>query len=320
MSHELAEKIYQSHGKLLITGEYVVLDGAVSLAIPTIYGQSLNVAPISDSKLIWKSIDHNANLWFEAEYSIDEITLGSTIALNNISRTLLQILKAARELNPRFLLQPNGYKVTTILDFPNNWGLGTSSTLINNIANWANVNPYELLALSFGGSGYDIACAKHHTPITYQLHERETPKQVQSGVENRTVTSVNFNPVFNNQLYFVHLNKKQNSRDGISHYNAHKSNLSNRIIEVSDITSKIISCSKLEDFDRLIETHEQIIGSITNQVPVKQRLFKDFNGSVKSLGAWGGDFVLVSAVESPKSYFKAKGYETIIGFNDMVLK
>ena len=35
----------------------------------------------------------------------------------------------------------------------------TSSTLIANLAKWSNVDPYILLSETFGGSGYDIACA-----------------------------------------------------------------------------------------------------------------------------------------------------------------
>ena len=34
---------FYSNGKLLITGEYVVLDGAKALALPTKFGQSLVV-------------------------------------------------------------------------------------------------------------------------------------------------------------------------------------------------------------------------------------------------------------------------------------
>ena len=31
---------FYSNGKLLITGEYVILDGALSLAVPSLLGQS----------------------------------------------------------------------------------------------------------------------------------------------------------------------------------------------------------------------------------------------------------------------------------------
>ncbi|MFT6748973.1 MAG: hypothetical protein ACJAQ1_000901, partial [Flavobacterium sp.] len=39
----------------------------------------------------------------------------------------------------------------------------------------------------------------------------------------------------------------------------------------------------------------------------------------KSLGAWGGDFVMIISENNPKSYFKAKGYETILTYNEMIL-
>jgi len=311
---------HRSNGKLLLTGEYVVLDGAVSLAVPTTYGQSLTITPISDSKLIWESLDYQGKLWFESSFTIDEFTSISLKPNNHIFNTLLKILKAAKQLNPSFLIEQHGFKVVTKLDFPNNWGLGTSSTLINNISRWANIDSYKLLALSFGGSGYDIACANHNSAITYQLQTSPTHNLIQPNQKKRTVIPVNFDPSFSEHLYFVHLNKKQNSRDGIAHYNANKSGLSTEISEISDITSKIIGCTSLQDFNGLIETHEHIIGSIIKQVPVKNQLFKDFDGAVKSLGAWGGDFVLVSSEEHPKSYFGAKGFNTIISYNDMILK
>jgi len=320
MSSVLKSKSYHSNGKLLITGEYVVLDGAVSLAVPTKFGQSLTLTPIEESKIIWKSIDHQGQLWFEDSYTIDALTENSTTSANALSNTLLKILRAAKQLNPKFLVASQGFKVVTTLDFPNDWGLGTSSTLINNIANWAHIDPYTLLALSFGGSGYDIACAKHDSAITYQLNTYRTQNQIGSESLKRTVTPVDFNPSFKAQLYFVHLNQKQNSREGIAQYRANSSNLGTEITEISDLSSKIITCSSLSEFNGLIETHEEIIGSIIKQTPVKERLFKDFEGSIKSLGAWGGDFVLISSEKHPKSYFEAKGYNTLVSYEDMILK
>ena len=39
---------FYAHGKLLITSEYLVLDGAEALALPTVYGQSLEVETIDE--------------------------------------------------------------------------------------------------------------------------------------------------------------------------------------------------------------------------------------------------------------------------------
>ena len=42
---------FYSNGKLLITGEYVVLDGAKALALPTKFGQSLLVKDRKSTRL-----------------------------------------------------------------------------------------------------------------------------------------------------------------------------------------------------------------------------------------------------------------------------
>lgn len=299
---------YYSHGKLLLTAEYVVLDGAKALAIPTVFGQSLHVEKEATNKLTWNSLDHNENIWFNAVFSFQNETVSIENTTNSeISNRLLQIITAVKQLNPKFL-KDEGFKISTVLEFPKNWGLGTSSTLINNIANWAKVDAYKLLELTFGGSGYDIACAQEDSTLTYQLNDKK-----------RVIEYVNFNPNFKNNLYFVHLNKKQNSRDGIAHYKANRNNLEVTIATINAITEQMIICETLDKFQSLINEHEQTIASVTNQIPVKQLLFDDFNGSIKSLGAWGGDFILVASKNNPTEYFKNKGFDTILSYTDMVL-
>ncbi|HMC02451.1 MAG TPA: GYDIA family GHMP kinase, partial [Flavobacteriaceae bacterium] len=187
--------------------------------------------------------------------------------------------------------------------------------LINNIANWTNVNAYKLLELTFGGSGYDIACAQHNHPITYQLQLPFDGSQN----DKRVVEEVHFNPKFSDCLYFVYLNKKQNSREGIAHYKNNVINNSIAISEISGITQNLIGCNSLNEFEILINKHEQIISALIKQETVKNILFKDFKGSVKSLGAWGGDFVLVTSTKDPSNYFKSKGFKMVISYQDMIL-
>jgi len=308
---------FYSSGKLLLTGEYVVLDGALALAVPTKFGQSLVVEEIEASTITWKSFDEQQQVWFEEVFHFENNEI-SRQARNDseISNRLLEILQAAQELNPEFLKDQKGYQITTLLEFPKNWGLGTSSTLIHNIANWANVDAYQLLDKTFGGSGYDIACAQNTSAITYQLHNSEISRQAHN--DRRTVNEVPFNPVFKEHLYFVHLNKKQNSRDGIAQYKKNNANIEIAISEIDQITEDMITCKTLEAFDLLMEKHEQIISGIIHLKPVKEVLFNDFNGSIKSLGAWGGDFVLVSSKTNPTAYFKDKGFDTILAFDEMV--
>jgi len=310
---------FYSKGKLLLTGEYLVLDGALSLAVPTQFGQTLKAEPIDEKKLIWESIDDKGNVWFKDEFNIRDKISRFTRNDNDVSKRLLQILNAAKQLNPDFLNSEFGFKITTNLNFPQFWGLGSSSTLINNIAQWATIDAYKLLELTFGGSGYDIACAQHDVPITFQLLNKDN--EISCNARNDTINKickVNFNPIFKDNLYFVHLNKKQNSRDGIEMYYANKNNSHLAVSEISEITSKIINCNSLEYFETLISFHEQIVSKIIKQKPVKKLLFNDYKGAIKSLGAWGGDFILATGNKDSINYFRRKKYQTIIPYSEMV--
>ncbi|MCB0382966.1 MAG: GHMP kinase [Psychroserpens sp.] len=303
---------FYSHGKLLITGEYVVLDGALSLAVPTKFGQHLKVEKCTSGEIQWKSLDEKGQIWYEDTFKIDNNKILKQVEKNDaVSNRLLQILNCAKHLNPSFLSEEKGYTITTQLEFPKNWGLGTSSTLIHNIASWAAIDPYELLDLTFGGSGYDIACAKAEKPLSYQIN---------NDAKKRDIKTVSFDPSFKNHLYFVHLNEKQNSRDGIAQYKSNTSDLRSEIKKINLITQNIIDCSSLEEFQQLIQSHEHIISQIIKQNPVKELLFKDFNGAIKSLGAWGGDFVLVASENNPTKYFENKGFSTVIEYDKMLLK
>lgn len=305
---------FYSHGKLLLTAEYLVLDGAKALAVPTKKGQFLKVDEAEKNHLFWKSIDCHGNTWFEQEY---EFTAHQFLPKNKLAtqeenivcRALQNILSKLRALQPE-LFQGKGFLLKTELEFPRDWGLGSSSTLINNLATWAKVNPYELLAKTFGGSGYDLACAKHSHPILFQLQKEINP----------IVEEVEFSPDFQVELFFVHLNQKQNSREGIQHYR--NQNLDKKqvwIKEVNQITSEILKAESISTFENLIGQHETLLAEILGMPTVKQRLFPDYPRSVKSLGAWGGDFILATGGEAEKNYFKEKGYKTISRYTNMVL-
>ena len=65
--------------------------------------------------------------------------------------------------------------------------------------------------------------------------------------------------------------------------------------------------------------HETQMSQILELPQVHQELFPDFKGTIKSLGAWGGDFILVLSKDNPTSYFSSKGYKTILSYADMIL-
>ncbi|MFV0530248.1 MAG: GYDIA family GHMP kinase [Flavobacteriales bacterium] len=296
-------KTFRSNGKLLLTGEYFVLDGADALALPTQKGQLMVIHP-NDTKLLeWRSFDAQNKIWFEGTFGLNfKMVISSD---KKTADTLINVLKECMKMNPLF--NPFGKTVETFLEFPNNWGLGSSSTFINNLAQWAQVNPFELLWKSFGGSGYDIASAFYNQHILYSVKNNKP-----------LIKEVSFTPVFQNQLYFIHLNQKQNSKEGIIHYKSLATNKVKIIPKLNNITEKILESKTLKEFENQLEEHENIISKALNIKRIQNQLFSDYKGIVKSLGAWGGDFVLVTFREGMHEYLNQKGYKTIIPFNEMV--
>ncbi|MGB0931647.1 MAG: GYDIA family GHMP kinase [Chitinophagales bacterium] len=306
---------FHSNGKLLLTGEYYVLEGAKALAIPTKFGQSLEVShsiiEVGEMPILkWESYDVKNEIWLNATFDIDNFKIISP-KQEGIER-LQDILQQARKQNPHFLQEKQQQThVKTQLQFQRNWGLGSSSTLISNIAQWAEIDAFELLENTFGGSGYDIACAQSDQAILYQ--KKPT---LQS-------SKIDFHPPFYEQLYFVHLNKKQNSRDAIRHfYEQDAATRQNIILILNEITERILKVETLAAFETLLQTHEQIIADNLLLSKVKDLYFADYWGVVKSLGAWGGDFVLVTSdlpQQETFTYFAEKGFETVLKWNEMVL-
>ena len=289
-----------AHGKLLLTGEYAVLDGALAIALPTQYGQEMHITPSEREGIFFRSLTQKGIPWYEGQ-----LFVGDT---NPITQTLERILSQAQRMQANFLTDQS-VRVETKLDFPREWGLGSSSTLISMIAQWAEVDPYELLWNSFGGSGYDIACARASSPILYQLTEGKAK-----------VYPIYYNPPFATSLFFVYLNKKQNSREGIALYQGLKKNKKPLVTQLSQLTEEIYRIHSLDTFSKLLSEHEAVLSSYLRLPTVKDSLFKDFSGTIKSLGAWGGDFVLAIGEESYiKEYFISKGMQTILPFAQMIL-
>lgn len=300
----------RANGKVLLTGEYFVLDGAKAIALPTRLGQLMRTKEGRGSELTWKSYDSTGKIWFEASFDLMGFDVMKS-SDENTAAHLKQLLKAACRLNSDFLSHWKRYTVETYLEFSLDWGLGSSSTLIYCLAQWADVSPYDLLFNTIGGSGYDIACASAEGPILYQLGEEEI-----------NIEGIDFEPRFSDELYFIYLGKKQSSKEGIDHYHKYKSSVNGAINELSGLSQSIQEVTKLTDFERLLNDHEGIVSKSLKLTPVKDLFFKDYWGSVKSLGAWGGDFVLATSEADEKAtrqYFREKGFETVYPYKDLVL-
>ena len=304
---------FYANGKLLLTAEYFVLDGAKALALPTKFGQSLTISknkiPNFGWNSEWFSLDSDKSQWFGAGFNSTDFDVVWSSG-ENVGLSLMKILETAQRLNRNASFQNRIFE--TALTFPKKWGLGTSSTLIYNIAHYCNINPYILLEKSFGGSGYDIACAGAKKPIIFQLENGKPTHQ-----------EVDFKPPFSEQLYFVYLEKKQNSKEGIDHYRNKAQKIPPQYFtDISALTDAFLIEHDLKNFEKLIIQHEKKVADIIELPRAKSLYFNDYWGEIKSLGAWGGDFVLATSertFEETKKYFEGKGFTTIVKYGDMVL-
>lgn len=307
----MEEISFYGHGKLMLTAEYLVLDGATSLALPTKKGQHLKVITTKSHsrKLEWKSYTNSGELWFEALFDRNFQILFTSD--QEKARVLQQMLLVCVFYNADFLIEDNYVEAETTLEFNREWGLGSSSTLIYCLASWAQIDPFILLKEAFSGSGYDIACAKSDSPILYKLNNKKP-----------VFTPVSFKPSFSKNIWFVYLGKKQTSKNEVSKYSELEFNKHEAVIKADQITNQLIKCEHLAEFEELLEQHESLLSSCLNKPTIKHLYFQDYEmGAIKSLGAWGGDFVLVTGKneEEVLHYFNSKGLNTIFSFNQLTL-
>ncbi len=295
-----------SPGKLLLTSEYVVLDGALALAVPTKWGQEFFFEENGDgnSMVFWEAYHQNI-LWLKAEINYKTWEIAAT-NLPQAAAFVLKVLQNVQKLSDIKFRSDSCYYLKTNLQFPADYGLGSSSTLMNNLADWAGIDAFELNELSLGGSGYDIAVAKAKSAILYQKTDRE-----------RIIKAVDFNPVFKNELIFIHLNQKQDSREGIEMYRA-KSKSPELIEAFSWITEEVMTCENLEYFSQLMEVHERKLSNFLGIKTVKEKYFENCPVFVKSLGAWGGDFVMSRKFPGFEDYFSGKGFHRFFSWDDLI--
>ena len=145
---------FSSNGKILLTSEYLVMDGAKSIAFPSKLSQELNVININSESFFWKAYDHNNNLWFQEKFKIKQNEFLYDSKKNLVSERLKNLFNhLSKKIGHKIFY---GKEFNSKLNFNRNWGLGSSSTLVNNLAKWGRVDPYELLNSTFKGKSIVI--------------------------------------------------------------------------------------------------------------------------------------------------------------------
>ncbi|WP_294276674.1 GYDIA family GHMP kinase [uncultured Chryseobacterium sp.] len=294
-----------SPGKLMLTSEYFALDGALVLAVPTKPGQEFFFEENADHKsmVFWEAL-HQGKTWLKAVMDYKNWGIRET-NIPSAAEFVLNTLKNVQQLSSTRFSGDSSYHIKTNLQFPSDYGLGSSSTLMNNLAEWSAIDPFQLNTLSLGGSGYDIAVAKEKSAVLYQ------------SVPEIKYDKVVFDPAFKDDLIFIHLNQKQDSREAIRLYRS-KIKSPELVNEFSDLTKKILLCRELENFSSLMLIHEQKISDFLEIPTAKQRFFSDCPVFVKSLGAWGGDFVMSAKFDGFQDYFWGKGFSSVFNWSDLI--
>lgn len=312
-------KTFQSHGKILLSGEYLVLYGALALGLPTKLGQSLTVETDSAgrSDIQWHAYKPDG-LWFSASFNPETLEIVETDDQEKADFLSL-ILQAMRVMNS-YSIQP-GLRFETRLDFNPKWGLGSSSTLISNLSKWSGANPFKLCKMTFGGSGYDVACANADGPIFYKYNSEQS--SFAPPYSQQSYSPADFNPPFADHLFFVYQGQKQDSSLEVTLFNE-LFNPKQHVQEmevVSHVSRRLPQVTNLDDFQKLMSLHESTIAHCIGKTPV-QESYPDFQGTLKSLGAWGGDFMLAATelpFEEVKAYFNEKGLSVIFKYQDLIL-
>ncbi len=318
---------FRSHAKLMITAEYTVLAGALALAMPVRFGQSMRVSQTDSHESIveWNTkVLGSDYLRFrmrgpqlqvvdqeEIHSGVDDVS--RAITRKDSARFIRSVLLAARECKPSFLSGDGLWKVFSELDFDLEWGLGSSSSLISNIAWWAGISPFDLHFKVSGGSAYDIACARSPQPILFRYKGKNRLPDFRP---------LCFDPPFSDKLFFVYSGNKQDSAKSIERFRPEKVSTA-QSKEVSRITQVMSSTRSLGEFMECIRLHEELTAEVLQEERVQRARFPDFPGTIKSLGAWGGDFLL-AAGDMPEGklihYFQERGYRELIPFNRMKIQ
>ena len=287
----------------MLTSEYMVLKGALALAVPTRYGQYLDVADSDSPHIEWISKDQNGHIWFRATYNLNDLATIKTTD-SEVSDRLTKWLRFIKTHRPDLYVSP--FRIETLLEFDRNWGLGSSSSLVSNLAKWGNVDPINLLHAGMKGSGYDVAVGIENTAILYQI-----------GMKDPHWERVVWNPKYMQNYRFVYLGKKAKSEGHVIDFTS-RATSKEQIDFFNQITNDVIKCADSSKLGALLQQHEDVLSDILQRPTIKQQLFGDYPKVIKSLGAWGGDFILVEGTEADMAYFESKGYFTILPWSEMI--
>lgn len=297
----MREVTYESAGKFLLFGEYLVLRGALCLAMPLSLGQTLTVSAYKGKGVLWRSFEHGEK-WFDTLFS-ESLEIVETTDSKK-AKTARGLLRFIQRLKPEWI--PAHLDLRFDLGFERKYGMGSSATLVSLLSQWSGVDPYSFLEKTFGGSGFDVAAATAQKPFLYSITERRIREFALPAHITR-------------HLLFIYTGKKQNSAREVFHFRDRPVRAT-QIAEMNAIVEKAASCSHIEAWEDLMEESEQLLSAVLGQRPVREKDYSDYPYKIKSLGAWGGDFIMASCrdTEEARNYFLNKNKNPVYTFKALV--
>jgi hypothetical protein len=282
-------KSFFSHGKVLLAGEYAVMCGVEALALPVRAGQWQHVWEMPAkgvSKLVWQSKDADGGVWFECRVDTDIMHVSETTS-ETYSDTLLRLLFCIKEQKPELFLHKN-IRIETECEFNRSFGLGSSSTLVCNLAKWSGVNAHLLQERAFGGSGYDVAVGNLGRPLVYWLENNEP-----------NWSSWQLPPDFTHDWYLAFPGEKQNSRDSLAGVKAQLDKISSDVALLQQMNAciqAIKSPRSLPMLEAMLEMWQALLSQrLDLPRPYETLGLSPVKGGLcKYLGAWGGDVLLIN--------------------------
>lgn len=282
-------KSYFSHGKVLLAGEYAVLSGVEALALPVRAGQWQHVWEMPAkgvSKLVWQSKDADGSVWFECRVDTDIMHISET---NNQASadTLLRLLMHIKDQKAELFLHKN-IRIETECEFNRSFGLGSSSTLVCNLAKWSGVDAQELQQRVFGGSGYDVAVGNLGRPLVYWLENNES-----------NWSAWQLPADFTQNWFLAFPGEKQNSRESLSSVKTQLEKMSSDIALLQQMNA-CIQAIKTPRSLPMLEAMLEMWQALLSQRLDLPRPYETLGvspvkgGLCKYLGAWGGDVLLIN--------------------------
>lgn len=280
---------YFSHGKIMLAGEYAVMAGIESLALPVAQGQWMQVWDMPAkgvSKLVWQGKEADGTVWFECRIDTDIMHISESTD-EDVAKTLVKLLREVQIHRPE-LFSGRTLRLETQCEFRRDYGLGSSSTMVANLSKWSGVDAFVLQEAGFGGSGYDVAVALLGRPLVFWKEG-----------ELACWSPWSLNPELTEGWYLAFPGKKQNSRSSLSAVREKLDSLKTDTMMLQQLNAVVNALKhprSLPLAEAMLEMWQALLGQHL-EIP---RAWDDLKlepmqgGLCKWLGAWGGDVLLIN--------------------------